>query len=85
LTFDMAEGLAEGPMMMADQETGSEWIALTGEALEGPLADARLGRFPSHASFWCLDTLLSSHPTLQPVDQTIPLGCGGKGLLRVPA
>jgi len=40
------------PLLMVDRETGSRWVALTGEAVEGPLDGAVLKRFRSHLSFW---------------------------------
>ena len=52
LTFDAAEDQGEGSLVMVDQETGSRWMALTGEAVEGPLDGATLKRFRSHLSFW---------------------------------
>ena len=52
LTFDVADGQAQGPLVMVDRETGSQWMALTGEAVEGPLIGAKLERFRSHRSFW---------------------------------
>ena len=52
LTFQMAERDGDGPLVMVDKETGSRWVALTGEAVEGPLAGSRLARLPSHYAFW---------------------------------
>ena len=37
---------------MVDEETGTRWTAITGEAVEGDLAGERLERVPSHYSFW---------------------------------
>ena len=37
---------------MTDQETGSTWQALTGRAINGPLAGTALKRLPSLNSFW---------------------------------
>ena len=52
LTFQLEDGMAGRPAMMVDEETGTRWVAITGEAVEGKLADARLERVPSHYSFW---------------------------------
>ena len=52
LTFDLPQGQAVDPLVMVDQETGSRWVALTGEAVEGPLVGGILQRFRSHLSFW---------------------------------
>lgn len=35
-----------------DEETGSEWLALTGAAVSGPLAGKQLERLPGTSSFW---------------------------------
>ena len=52
LTFEVAEGQDKGSLEIVDQETGSRWVALTGEAVEGPLAGGLLQRFRAHVSFW---------------------------------
>ena len=52
LSFQMEERGESGLLMLVDRETGSRWNALTGEAVEGPLAGSGLERFPSHYSFW---------------------------------
>ena len=52
LTFEVAEGQDRGSLVMVDQETGSRWMSLTGEAVEGPLAGGILQRFRSHRAFW---------------------------------
>ena len=52
LTFEVAEGQDKGSLEIVDQETGSRWVALTGEAVEGPLAGGLLQRFRAHLSFW---------------------------------
>ncbi len=39
-------------MLMQDQQTGSTWQAVTGRAIDGPLAGMALQRLPSHYSFW---------------------------------
>ena len=51
LTFEPAQVRA-GVALMRDQETGSLWQVLTGQAVEGPLFGERLERLPSHYSFW---------------------------------
>jgi len=51
LTFEPAAG-REGIALMRDQETGSLWQVLTGQAVEGPLFGQKLERLPSHYSFW---------------------------------
>ena len=43
---------ADAPLLMTDDETGSVWQALTGLAIDGPLAGTSLTRQPSHYSFW---------------------------------
>ena len=52
LTFQMAEQDVDGPLVMVDKETGSRWVALTGEAVEGELAGRQLRRVMSHYAFW---------------------------------
>ncbi|NOH10947.1 MAG: DUF3179 domain-containing protein [Chloroflexi bacterium] len=47
LTFDLS-----GNLGLVDQETGTSWDGLTGEALEGPLAGSQLERIKSTHSFW---------------------------------
>jgi hypothetical protein len=49
LTFRLDDGRGA---TMVDRETGTRWTAITGEAVEGELAGARLERVPSHYSFW---------------------------------
>ena len=52
LTFSfLEEESAEGPLM-ADRETGSRWLLLTAEAIDGPLKGARLQQLPANYSFW---------------------------------
>ena len=51
LTFGPAPGRA-GVALMRDNETGSLWQVLTGQAVEGELFGERLERLPSHYSFW---------------------------------
>ena len=52
LTFEVAEDQGTGSLVIVDQETGSRWVALTGEAVEGPLVGGLLQRFRAHQSFW---------------------------------
>ena len=40
------------PFLMLDLETGSTWQALTGRAIDGPLAGETLARLTSNYSFW---------------------------------
>ena len=51
-TFEMVEDEAGGPLMMVDRATGSRWMALTGEAVEGPLTGSVLKQFRSLLTFW---------------------------------
>ena len=52
LTFHTLPDASDGLMLMQDQQTGSTWQAVTGRAIEGPLAGTALQRLPSHYSFW---------------------------------
>ena len=45
-------GYPGGEFLLRDQETGSTWQALTGRAIDGPLAGTALTRLPSFYSFW---------------------------------
>ncbi len=45
-----AEGVSE--FVVSDRETGSQWLAFTGEAIEGDLAGETLTRLPSTYIFW---------------------------------
>jgi hypothetical protein len=47
LTFQSADGL-----QLVDDETGTTWDGLTGEALEGALMGEHLSRIKSTSSFW---------------------------------
>ena len=49
LTF---QSETEDSFLMWDLETGSTWQALTGRAIDGPLAGEALTRLTSHYSFW---------------------------------
>lgn len=51
LTFTLAEHV-DGDILLRDQETGSLWSGLTGEATEGPLAGEMLAQIPSFYAFW---------------------------------
>ena len=52
LHFDTATKTIDGVFLLRDQETGSTWQALTGRAIDGPLAGTALERLPSFYSFW---------------------------------
>ena len=52
LTFEVTDSQDRGSLVMVDQETGSRWVSLTGEAVEGPLTGEILQRFRSHRAFW---------------------------------
>ena len=52
LTFqETGEEVTGGPTMTDDQ-TGSVWLMLTGEAIEGELEGTALEQIPSNYSFW---------------------------------
>ena len=42
----------ETPLVIQDNETGTTWDALSGEALDGSLADSQLTRLKGTTSFW---------------------------------
>lgn len=44
--------IGDSPLILQDDETGSKWDALSGEAIEGPLAGEKLTRIKSTTSFW---------------------------------
>ena len=52
LTFQTTAPTASGGPLMVDNETGSLWLMLTGEAVEGELDGASLTPIPSNYSFW---------------------------------
>ena len=52
LTFRLSEEGFGPRALLVDDQTGSKWIALTGSAVEGPLAGKTLDRALSHLSFW---------------------------------
>lgn len=47
-----APGEGASCRFMRDEETGSRWQRLTGQAVEGPLAGKRLAQRPSTQAFW---------------------------------
>ena len=51
LMFQADPDAGEHPALV-DQETGTRWLAFTGEAVEGPLQGQTLRRIPSHYSYW---------------------------------
>ena len=51
LTFQPVQGGSE-TVVMREDETGTLWQALTGRALEGPLAGSRLEQVATTPSFW---------------------------------
>ena len=54
LTFSPEEQAEDGAgnLVLVDSETGSRWSALSGTAMEGPLAGTALTRIPATTSFW---------------------------------
>ena len=52
LTFNLASVGDDGLLLMKDEDTGTSWQALTGRAVDGPLAGTALERLPSFYSFW---------------------------------
>jgi hypothetical protein len=53
LTFQPIPDSADsGSPLMVDNETGSLWLMLTGEAVDGELAGTKLEQIPSNYSFW---------------------------------
>lgn len=51
-TFRPKDSLVPGSPLMVDNETGSLWLMLTGEAIEGELKGTELERIPSNYAFW---------------------------------
>lgn len=47
-----AAGKRSGEPLVRDGETGTLWGAVSGRALEGPLAGQQMARVPSHYAFW---------------------------------
>ena len=52
LTFQPSDSLESGSPLMVDNETGSLWLMLTGEAVEGELKGTKLEQIPANYSFW---------------------------------
>ena len=52
LDFRLSESAGEGVLIMVDDETGSEWRLLTGDAVSGPLVGTQLEQIPTNYSFW---------------------------------
>ena len=52
LTFRLSQGSPGTQAILADEETGSKWLAFIGQATEGPLKGKTLQRVTSHYSFW---------------------------------
>jgi hypothetical protein len=52
LTFHLNGELLNENMLMRDVETGSDWVQLTGEAIEGPLKGHRLEQIPMVWTDW---------------------------------
>lgn len=52
LTFQYAGSVDSGSPLMVDDETGSSWLLLTGEAVDGELIGKKLEQIPSNYSFW---------------------------------
>ena len=52
LTFGLPEGDGVDGLTMVDRETGSRWLLLTAEAIDGPLKGARLEQIPANYSYW---------------------------------
>jgi hypothetical protein len=60
LTLQLSGELLGENMMMRDIETGSDWVQLTGEAIQGPLKGRRLEQIPSVWTDW--KTWRDQHP-----------------------
>ena len=52
LTFAEKRGSTPGVLLITDNETGSLWHSLTGEAVEGELRGKKLEQIPNMISFW---------------------------------
>ena len=52
LTFNILEEDGSDGLIMVDEETGSRWLLLTAEAVEGPLKGTRLEQLPAFYSYW---------------------------------
>ncbi len=60
LTFIVSGKLWRNSMIMQDEETGTLWSHVTGEALDGALAGARLEMIPSVQTTW--SEWVAAHP-----------------------
>ena len=52
LTLSLGEYEPGTPLTVVDADTGTTWVAMTGEGLEGPLSEYPLQQLPSHYAFW---------------------------------
>ena len=52
LTFQPVESPEPSSPLMVDDQTGSLWLMLTGEAIEGEFEGTKLEQIPSNYSFW---------------------------------
>ena len=52
LTFRMEGAPAGIQTILVDEQTGSQWMAFTGRAFDGPLKGSQMERRLSHLSFW---------------------------------
>ncbi|MBI2856318.1 MAG: DUF3179 domain-containing protein [Chloroflexi bacterium] len=52
LTFRRLELEEDNRFLMIDEETNSQWLMVTGEAIEGALKGSTLEKVPSHYAFW---------------------------------
>ena len=52
LNFQPTDSPGSGGPLMVDDETGSLWLMLTGEAIEGELKGTSLEQLPSNYAFW---------------------------------
>lgn len=60
LTFALAPRDGMGSLQMKDKETGSIWSAMTGDAVEGPLAGKRVEQLPATA--WLIERWHGFYP-----------------------
>jgi len=60
LTFAVSGQLWKRSMVMLDEETGSLWSHILGEAMEGPLAGRRLAAIPCEVMTW--EAWREAHP-----------------------
>ena len=52
LTFSVLDSPDLTNPVMVDEETGTQWLLLTGEAIQGELKGTSLEQIPSNYSFW---------------------------------